>query len=188
MKRLIGLLAFVVVAGLALAWWRALQPMRAVEEAAWPSIDPVKVGEVRIAVPEEPVAKLVRRGEDWSLVLDEKKTPADRDAIKTLLDALAGMRIVRVVAHTNAHDASFGLDRKHAVHLELFDAAGKKIAGFWIGRQTSTDRISTYLRRDGDARVVAVDRALVWLVRRPAQDWQAPKNEADKGAKPSKGD
>jgi hypothetical protein len=50
---------------------------------------------------------------------------------------------------------------------------GDTLLDLFIGKQGS-DLISTYLRLADRPEVLAVDRTLLWQVRRPYQDWKAP--------------
>ncbi len=96
---------------------------------------------------------------------------AVQDAVLRLLDDLAGMQVIRVVTRKHDYDADLGLlDR--GVSVQCLDAQGVVLLDVRVGKQGS-DLLSTYVRRAGDDAVVAVNRALVWQVKRSKKAWKA---------------
>lgn len=98
--------------------------------------------------------------------------PANNESVQHLLDDLASMHIIRVVTHTHAHDNELGMN-KRGTKLTLSDNTGTRLLDLIIGKQGS-DLISTYVRIGESPEVLAVDKALVWQVRRDRNAWKAP--------------
>ncbi len=185
-------LAMLALAGWAA--WRLAQPERsAVTGATWtpPAFEQVAGIEIQ---PKAGLSKggrakdskekrvLLRRGQGkdagWQVRVGDGWKPARRDLVERFVGDLTGMRISRVVAHGSAHDADLGL--ADGADVTLRDASGKTLLAVTVGRQ-GEDLLSTYLRVHGRPEVVAVDRALVWQVRRPLSGWVA---ETPKPPKP----
>ncbi len=172
-----------LAAGFAL--WRTGKPARSLEHEPLISFAPADVARITIAVPKEPKVVLVRKGTGWQVQIGkDKQGLADRELVEQLLHTLARAKIVRIVAHSHRHDAEFRLDAASRVLVVLADAAGHTLARLKVGKQSAGDLVSTYVRKDGADEVLAVDEALVWLVRKPADAWLAPK-ETQKEDKPS---
>jgi len=127
----------------------------------------------------------------WRVVAGQGKDadghPADAAAVGQLLDDLTGMRPVRVVSRSRAHDAELGLAPSSRVHVRLLGPEGV-LRELWVGSQAA-DLISTHGRVGADGPVVAVDRTLRWQVMRSARGWRAqadaPGDGTGKAAKPA---
>jgi len=76
------------------------------------------------------------------------------------------------VTQGHNHDTELELGDKTVV-LTLTGKGGAPLDVFHIGKQ-GTDLISTYVRRAGEPAVMAMDRALLWQVKRLPNAWQAP--------------
>jgi len=97
-------------------------------------------------------------------MLDGQPTaPANDEAVQRLLGDLAAMHVVRVVTHTRAHDDTLGMSK--GVKLVLRGRADTALLSLTVGKQSS-DLISTYVRIGQAPEVLAVNKALVWQVRR----------------------
>jgi len=96
---------------------------------------------------------------------------AVQDAILRLLDDLTAMQVIRVVTRKQNHDADLGL-LKRGVTVKCLDAQAVVLLDIRVGKQGS-DLLSTYVRRAGDDAVVAVNKALVWQVKRSKNAWKA---------------
>ena len=163
----------VLLAALCLwAVWRFSQPASA-PQAHMPRLGSVVSGQVK-AVSIRPASsetiRLERTGDGWRLI-GKSPVPARTEAVERLLNDLASMRVIRVVAHTRSHDAELGLDR--GVHVSLLGRGDRRLLELTIGKQGS-DLISTYVRVDSSPKVIAVGKSLVWQVKRTASAWAAP--------------
>jgi len=96
---------------------------------------------------------------------------AVQDATLRLLDDLAGMQVIRVVTKKREHDADLGFLNR-GVRVQCLDAQGVVLLDITVGKQGS-DLLSTYVRRADDDAIVAVNKALVWQVRRSKKAWKA---------------
>ncbi|MDX8403859.1 MAG: DUF4340 domain-containing protein [Mariprofundaceae bacterium] len=125
------------------------------------------------------VISLLRSDEKWQLVGDmsgEGKSAADAKAVQHLLDDLASMEIIRVVTRNPKHYKGLNIDSAEtsygSVQVTLKEDGGKTLLDLLIGKQGS-DLISTYLRVADRPEVLAVNRVLLWQVRRSYQGWKA---------------
>jgi len=111
---------------------------------------------------------LVRHDDAWKLADD---TPANAELVQRLLSDLAAMQVSRIVARSNSHDLELGMAKEDAVHLTLNDTQGQPLLTLDVGRQGG-DLLSTFVRYVGDQKVLAVDKSLVWQVRRNLDGWR----------------
>ncbi len=180
------LMLAVLAAGFAL--WRAQQPARSLQAGRLASFAPAGVARITIEVPKEPKVALVRKGAGWEVAIGGKRRGrADAAAVDRLLGALSRARIVRIAARSRRHDADFRLDPGSRTRVVLADAAGRTLLRLAVGKQSAGELVSTYVRRNDEDAVLAVDEALVWLVRRPADAWLAPKQAKRAGEKKPSG-
>jgi hypothetical protein len=125
------------------------------------------------------VKVMIRRHGDKSIVLKLEQGQwqlangdlAVQGAIFRLLDDLSTMQVIRVVTQTHQHDADLGL-LKRGVIVQCLDAQGVVLLDMTVGKQGS-DLLSSYIRRNGDDAVVAVNKTLVWQVKRSKKAWKA---------------
>ncbi len=167
MRLVAGVLLVLVIA----AWvvWQGLQPQQGMQAMpAWRAPQLSTVAAIDISGPGMARVHLARKGDGWQL---NGKVAADARAVRHLLDDLQQMRPIRMVTGGHAHDAELELGSK-AVQLTLADASGKVVDRFEIGKQ-GTDLISTYVRHQGEDAVMAMNRALLWQVKRLPDAWQA---------------
>lgn len=121
---------------------------------------------------------VLRRDKGEWFVDGEAKVQANGEAVEKLLADLSAMRPVRLLTRNSERYAGLGLG-EDAVHLTLTDGSQVVLADIFIGKQ-GTDLLSTYIRfADMDA-VLAVDRTLVWQVRRSREGWLAPEPVQEK--------
>lgn len=126
--------------------------------------------------------ELHRDNGEW-FVAGEARIRANGEAVEKLLSDLATMRPLRLLTRNSERYAALGLG-EGAVHLTLTDASQAVLADLLVGKQ-GTDILSTYIRfTDMDA-VLAVDRTLVWQVRRAREGWLAPVPEPAAEKEPS---
>ncbi|OIO73135.1 MAG: hypothetical protein CO186_03410 [Zetaproteobacteria bacterium CG_4_9_14_3_um_filter_49_83] len=116
----------------------------------------------------QPEVVLKRQGDAWTL---SDSTPANEELVQRLLSDLADMHVSRIVARSGSHDLELGLSAKDAVHLILQDEHGQTLMQLDIGRQGG-DLLSTFVRYGGDEKVLAMDKSLVWQVRRNRDGWK----------------
>jgi len=160
-------LALLALAGWAA--WRLAQPERSTLAGAalqLPRAADVATVEIRPAKG-EPV-RLRRQNGGWQVRVKDRWVAARGELADRLLRDLTRMRVSRVVARDDTHDAALGLNKGERVRLA--DAAGKTLLDVTVGRQ-GEDLLSTYARIRGRPEALAVDRTLVWQVRRPLNDW-----------------
>lgn len=120
-------------------------------------------------------------GKGWMVDVAGQPAAANADAVNQLIGDLQSMRPVRVVAHSAAHDADLHLDAGHAIDLRVKDASSTMLLDLRVGGQ-GTDLVSTYVRRAGHPEVLAVNRALLWQLKRAPSGWKAVKNKAPAAA------
>ncbi len=121
----------------------------------------------------EVTVSLLRDGTLWKLEGAEgEQEDANADIVQHLLDDLAFMKIVRVVTRNPEHYEKLRVTAG-STRVLLKREGGGTLLELFIGKQGS-DLISTYLRVAGRPEVLAVDRTLLWQVRRPYQEWKAP--------------
>ena len=138
-----------------------------------------------IAINKQDIVKILITRDDAQIVLsrehDQWYLPghilAAQDAVSHLLDDLVTMQVVRVVTKNHQHDETLGLLQGHVL-VQCLDAQGSMLLNITIGKQGS-DLLSTYVRRDGDDAVVAVNKVLVWQVKRSAKTWQATEKKSE---------
>lgn len=163
------------------AWttWQGMQPAGAPQAMLpqWPVVHANNVARIAIKVSPEERVGLEKKDGTWML-MRKKQVPASARDVRRLVDDLSGMRAIRVVSRNRTHDDALQVGDK-GVAVALFDRGGNKLLDIVVGKQGS-DLLSTYVRLAGAPEVVAVDRALVWQVRRSPSSWQAP--PATKGA------
>jgi len=117
---------------------------------------------------------LLRSDSGWKLKGEGgegEQQNADADAVQHLLDDLASMNIVRVVTRNPGHYEKLRVTTG-SVRLLLKREGGDSLLDLSVGKQGS-DLISTYLRLADRPEVLAVDRTLLWQVRRPYREWKA---------------
>lgn len=116
---------------------------------------------------------LLRDDSRWKLEgVEGEQEDADADVVQRLLDDLASMKIIRVVTRNPGHYEKLRVTTG-STRVLLKREGGDTLLDLFIGKQGS-DLISTYLRLADRPEVLAVDRTLLWQVRRPYQDWKAP--------------
>ncbi len=169
-------------AGMAAAWltllalagwaaWRMTLPDQSARPAvAWEVPNEADVARLEIRPHQGAPVALRRSGKDWQVKSGAGWVPARGDLADRLVRDLAGMRVARVVARDRSHDAELGL--AGGVRVTLQDASGQTLLACTVGKQGS-DLLSTYVRVQGHPEVLAVDKALVWQVRRPLSGWVA---------------
>ena len=160
-----------VILFLLLLWmvfWMWLQPASQSQKMdTWSDIAVEKIVQVMIQrAGDEEIVLTLRQGE-WQLANGDL---AAQDGVLHLLDDLSTMQVIRVVTQTHQHDADLGF-LKRGVTVQCLDAQGSVLLDLTVGKQGS-DLLSTYVRRNGDDAVLAVNKALVWQVRRSKRAWK----------------
>ena len=171
-----GVLLLLVIALLGWSYWQLQQPPRSVSDMPV-ALPAVTVSDV-VAVDIQNAANdlhFVRQQSQWKLVGHEAQQ-VDEQALHTLLDELASMRVVRTVAHGTNHDQRLGLDKAQRIHLKVSNASAVVLEAD-IGKQGG-DLTTTFLRVQGSDAVVAVDKMLRWQLQRTAEGWLKAKDPA----------
>jgi len=169
MKNIIWLFVCLVLLGLVLWLWQ--KPTgQAQSMQTWPTIAVAKIAEVRIQQATGGHIILLLKHDKWYVGNDVE---AVQDAVLHLLDDLSAMQVVRVVSRSHAHDAELGF-LKRTVTVRCMDAQGAILLDIEVGKQGS-DLLSTYVRKAGDDAIVAVNKALLWQLRRSQKAWQQTK-------------
>ena len=175
MKKSLILLAILLLAGWAL--WQAGQPSAGSQSLpAWPQPELSKAADIRIDG--DGIAVHLQHGDHgWDVDAGTAAVAADAKAVQQLTNDLEDMRPVRVVARDASHDAELHLTPDKAIRVLVKDGTGKVLLDLAVGAQGS-DLVTTCVRRAGETQVVAVDRALLWQLKRLPAGWQAPKEAA----------
>ncbi len=115
---------------------------------------------------------LKRSREGWQLQLASgQESRADNDAVVHLLNDLAAMKPVRVVTRNPEQYEKLKVG-PGAAKVTLQDQQESTLFEVLIGKQGS-DLLSTYIRIAEQPEVLAVDRSLLWQLRRPVEGWRA---------------
>lgn len=166
LKYILASLALLGLLGAAL--WLGMVPSQAPQSMpVIPRIDVAAVSTITIEATGMRVH--LRKAEDQWLVDGSR---ADNELVERLLADLSGMQPVRLLTRNPQRYGELGL-AEDSVHLTLQDSAEKIVAELYVGKQ-GTDILSTYIRFSDMDAAIAVDRTLVWQVRRSQQGWYAP--------------
>ncbi|HKJ83268.1 MAG TPA: hypothetical protein VJ961_04520 [Mariprofundaceae bacterium] len=170
------ILLLVAVAGWAV--WRGVQPSGAPQASLpeWPAIHSA-VDRVEIRPPSGATVRLEKKDGKWMLMRD-KPVAANDKFVEHLIDDLVNAHVIRVVSRNRDHDEALQVGQQ-GVSVRLFGQDGKPLLDLVVGKQ-GNDLLSTYVRRVGKPETVAVDKALVWQVRRGISSWKAPKENTEK--------
>ncbi len=136
--------------------------------------NPADVFSITLKQGPEAAILLSRSGERWQLSGGGEKggeQRADTDAVLHLLDDLASMEIIRVVTRNPEHYERLQL-ASGATRVTLKGKDDAILLDLLVGKQGS-DLISTYLRIVDKPEVLAVNRVLLWQVKRSYQGWKA---------------
>lgn len=168
MRKIVFLAVILLLAGAAL--WLASRPESAPQRMPEiPRFNSDTVGSITLAAGGEEKILLSRQDGRWLLAKGEA---ADEEAVSHLLSDLATMRVLRVVTRNTGHYEKLQVDLQQASRVILGDTGGKPLLELFVGKQ-GTDLISTYLRLADAPEVLAVDKALLWQVKRSYQGWKA---------------
>ena len=183
MNRFLSLALILSLAGVVL--WLALRPDSAPQrmpEIARFTSQAVDAIEIR----DDSQIELRRAESGWQLMIDSSVwSTADDEAVTHLLDDLAAMQPIRVVTRNADQYEKLNVGSK-ATKVILKDRQGRELFQVMIGKQGS-DLLSTYIRLAGKPEVLAVDRSLLWQVKRPLEGWQAREAvQIETAAKPEK--
>jgi len=153
--------------------WQFSQPALAPQaHAVVKTPDISKIAAIELAPAFGAHVRLKKQDGTWMVA----GSPANTESVQHLLDDLVAMRVIRVVTHTHTHDDALGINK--GVKLTLLDQAGVALFTLTAGKQGS-DLISTYVRIGQAAEVLAVDKSLVWQIKRAPDSWKAPSPKTD---------
>jgi len=168
-----------------IAWsvWQFSQPVLAPQaHVPLKTPDISKVTAIELMPASGAHVRLKKEGEKWMLA-GKPDVPANEESVRHLLDNLVNMRVVRVVTHTHAHDDALGMN--HGTKLTLLDQTDTVLFILTVGKQGS-DLISTYVRIGQAPEVLAVDKSLVWQVKRDSSAWKALPSRLHDTGEPAK--
>ncbi len=167
MKKIAWVILFLLL--LWMVTWMWLQPASQSQRMdTWSDIAVEKIVQVMIQkASDEDIILTLQQGK-WRMANGDL---AVQNAVLRLLDNLTTMQVIRLVTQTHHHDADLGL-LKRGVTVQCLDAQGAVLLDLIVGKQGS-DLLSTYVRRSGDDAVVAVNKALVWQVKRSKRAWKS---------------
>jgi len=156
--------------------WQFSKPANAPQTHA-PLLTPAvgKVHAIKLVPVSGTPIRLVKETGKWMLA-GSIHTPANNESVQHLLNDLTDMHVIRVVTRTHAHDAELGMNT--GTKVMLLDKANASLLTLTVGKQGS-DLISTYVRIGQAPEVFAVDKALVWQVRRASNAWKAPPSKPE---------
>lgn len=167
MKKTVWVILFLLLSWMVLWMW--LQPSSQSQHMdTWSNIAPQDVVKIIIQRHGDKSIVLKRQQGQWLLANGDL---AVQDAALRLLDDLTMMQVIRVVTKKRDYDVDLGL-LKRGVSVQCLDAQDVVLLDIRVGKQGS-DLLSTYVRRTGDDAVVAVNKALVWQVKRTEKAWKA---------------
>lgn len=167
MKKTAWIILLLLLLGVVLWVWQ--QPASQSQDMdAWSNIASQDVAKIMIQKHGDKNIVLKLQEGQWRL---ENGDLAVQHAILRLLDDLTTMQVIRVVTQKREHDADLGL-LKRGVHVQCLDAQGVVLLDIIVGKQGS-DLLSSYVRSAGEDAVVAVNKALVWQVKRSKRAWKA---------------
>jgi len=150
--------------------WQFSKPEHA-PQALLKTLDIKKVHAIALTPAHSSHIHLEKQQNQWMLS-GKPAVPANGESVRHLLADLAAMHIIRIVTHTHAHDNELGMSK--ATKLILSDKSGIRLLDLTVGKQAS-DLMSTYVRIGQAPEVFAVDKALIWQVRRDSHAWKALK-------------
>ncbi|NOY51648.1 MAG: DUF4340 domain-containing protein [Chlorobi bacterium] len=101
---------------------------------ALPSFNEESVNNIKIKSPYfEPLADLVKQGDDWFVNIDDKRFPANGQKIKMILKELNGSKVKSVVGTGKPSMSKYNTDDSLATTIELMKN-GKTLARYAVGR------------------------------------------------------
>jgi len=166
MKKTAWVILFLLLLGVVLWMWQ--QPASQSQDMdAWSNITAHDIAKIKIQRHGGKSIVLNLQQGQWQLANGDL---AVQHAVLRLLDDLTTMQVIRVVTKKREHDTDLGL-LKRGVSVQCLDAQDVVLLDITVGKQGS-DLLSSYVRRAGDDAVVAVDRALVWQVKRSRKAWK----------------
>ncbi len=147
---------------------------------AWQMIQADDVAKIVIQSSSGESVTLVEKQGVWYVQDDEhnKEIKANRSAVLRLRDDLADMQPIRMVAHGHGHDAALGFSPAD-IHVRCLNQHGKALLDVMVGKQGS-DLLSTYIRRVNEDAIFAVDKVLLWQLKRTKSSWKAVDKPVDK--------
>ncbi|MDX8396341.1 MAG: DUF4340 domain-containing protein [Mariprofundaceae bacterium] len=143
-----------------------------------PEIHEIDVTSVDIVLPSETQStiKLRRDVNGWLLEQGKGSIAANKQAVERLVHDLSMMQPIRLLSKKAELHEQFHLG-DDAVRVVLQDKKGQTLLDIFIGKQ-GTDLISTYVRLVGKSEALAVNRTLVWQVKRMPESWRLAESAA----------
>lgn len=113
----------------------------------------------------EAAAKIAMKSTRGEIVLEKKEDAwqisgtdgfsADPEAVQNALETVAGFKRENIASKNPEKQDIFEVTPAKGVEVKVFDAAGKTLAQFYIGK-TGPDFFSSYLRKEGSDEVIQV--------------------------------
>ena len=136
--------------------------------AEWPQIEEHAVMGMVLRLTAENTIELIHKQGVWYL---KDGSLANQDAALRLRYDLAHMRPIRMLTRGHKHDAELGFSAS-AIQVQCLDAQGHVLLDIAVGKQGS-DLLSTYVRRTEDDVIYAMDKLLLWQLKRTKKAWKS---------------
>ncbi len=112
---------------------------------------------------------LNRVGDNW-LVSNGESHPADKRAVKNLVETIGNLRAGDVISDNPANQIKFQVDTLTGTKLELY-TGDNMLASLFIGKMSGDFR-NTYVRRSDENDVYLARGMLTHMVNRTPNDWR----------------
>jgi hypothetical protein len=144
------------------------------KELSLPKFDIKKIDRVLFSGKSDVI--LQKEGDGWKVILSEKEgvrsVPASNEGIDAMLNALTGLKPQRQVSERADLAASYGLDEKEGLHVQLFEAKDKML-DLWIGK--SDEAGGRYIRLANANDIYDSQGAFYQIVKSDAKSWREKK-------------
>ncbi len=115
---------------------------------------------------------ILRDNDAWAVQTGNKKYPADKDKVRSMIETLTNLRPTQVVANNHKQWAEYGVADTNSLNIIVYNTKGKQIAHLYVGKiKTEQAQMQyaypgqnqsyyTYVRLDGDKNVYLVPQLL----------------------------
>jgi hypothetical protein len=132
-----------------------------------PEVDSEALTELEIRRPEEePI--IVTKGEDGWVLTAPVQAPADQGVVDTALEKIGELDALRVAATNPENHERMEVSEDKGVRV-IARADGDEVIDLWIG---SFNRGNTFVRVEGDDRVIAVAGSIKFAFNKELKDWR----------------
>jgi hypothetical protein len=165
-KKYIGLAVGLIL--LTMAWHALQKPVYQPQDLPdWATIDASMIDRIIIQNSGMDGLVLSQKQGQWYV---QGSALANQQAVTHLRDDLAEMRPTRILTYGHKHDAELGF-APVSTHVQCLDKQGNLLLDIEVGKQGS-NLLSTYVRRVGSDTIVAVDKILLWQLKRTKGGWK----------------